>query len=116
MRSQTRTFGSTALGFKPFTRACEKLKTEAGRKHIVAWIKDTQLNKEKHFGMADLKSVVEELQKMKAGSNRSLDQAAAGSVGAGAYDNPLGHCQKDFFKNAGSAFFMFSVTASCIFE
>ncbi len=71
-RAQKKIFGVTATGFKAFERIVANLKTESGRKAILAWLRNPDLRKQPHFGLEDAAAVIREMEKMKAGTNPSL--------------------------------------------
>lgn len=75
-RAQKKVFGVTATGFKAFERIVAKLKTEAGRKAILAWLREPALRKQPNFGLEDASAVVAEMKRMLAGTNPSEETAA----------------------------------------
>ena len=81
----TRVHGVSATGFKPFQRAVEKMKEDTGRKKIVAWMNDKELRKQKHFGVPELKTIMDEIANMKSGTNKAAG-AQAGGAGEAAPD------------------------------
>ncbi len=82
VRAQVQIFGLAATGFRAFARAVEKLQSESGRRNVITWMSSPELKQRKHFALEELVALVEEMQKTKAGTNKS----AAGSSAADAAD------------------------------
>ena len=88
-RSQVKIFGVVATGFSAYSRCVSKMKTETGRRNVVTWLRDPELRKRPNFGLEELTALVEEMQRTKAGTNKSqqgTDVAGAGSSAPGAGD------------------------------
>lgn len=77
-RAQEKTFGVVATGFRAYTRAVEKLQTETGRRNILMWVRSAELKQKPHFALDELAALVAEMQRTKAGTNKS--DGTAGST------------------------------------
>jgi hypothetical protein len=85
VKAQVATFGVVATGFRAFSRAVDKLQSESGRRNVLSWMSSADRRQQKHFGLEELATLVEEMQKTKAGTNKSAAGASADSaVSAGA--------------------------------
>lgn len=70
-RSQEKRFKNIATGFKAYDRCIQRLGQESGRKAVLAYLRQKTAPGDKkppHFGIEELKIVVEEMEKMKAGT------------------------------------------------
>ena len=72
-----------ATGFRAFQRAVDKLQHETGRKAILAWFRDTELKKLPHFGLEELVALVAEMERTKAGANKSEPNAGPAQPASG---------------------------------
>jgi hypothetical protein len=78
-RSQEKRFKSIATGFKAYDRCIQRLGQESGRKAVLAYLRSKAAPGDKkppHFGIEELKIVVEEMEKIKAGTLASQGQDA----------------------------------------
>ena len=87
MRAQEKTFGVVATGFRAFQRSVERLKSEHGRRNIMAWVHLQANPRPANFNLPELLALVDEMSRTKAGAKPGVDTNA--SVGPTA-DNPVG--------------------------
>jgi hypothetical protein len=85
-KAQERIFGLVATGFRAYTRSVEKLKSEHGRRAVLAWLHTAETQRQPHFGLQELVALVAEMQRTKAGTNKSAGSSATG--GGAAVDTP----------------------------
>ena len=82
-RAQVKIYGVAATGFAAFSRVVERMQSEQARRRVLVWVNDSELRKQPHLGLDELKVVVEEMQKMKAGTNNSDPMAGAPLASSG---------------------------------
>ena len=83
VRAQERTFGVVATGFRAFERAVCRLQSEPGRRAIWAWMRDAEMRKTPNFALDDLTALVAEMQRTKAGTNKSLPDSQGSAASGG---------------------------------
>jgi hypothetical protein len=81
-RGTTKRFGVTATSFAAYGRSVEWLQSSLGFQKVRAWMRDADLRKQPNFADANLTAVVQEMEKVHAGSSKATWGGGPSRTGA----------------------------------